>query len=293
MWEVAGSVIGQMMAQGNYDKIAKLREEAMARFGNTNLSTLEALAKEQLGPSQLGGVKMDAGYKSTQDEALKKLMGISEAKGMDDQSVEKLNAAKQEAFGVARGMAGSATQGLAARGMLDSGARADASIRGQQAGIDREYQGSIHAASDASQRALEALMAGGKMAEGMGQNDLAQKNLAAGANDRIAQFNLGHKTEAEQALVNAKLGIAGKMNDVGEGMISDQARSADQAQRNGRMAGAAGDTAMNSVFNAANSGKKSSSLSAPPMVQASGEADQGDGNPYEWEDPYKKRDEDK
>lgn len=240
--EVAGSIIGQMMAQGKQDEIALLRREAMARYGNTNLSTLEALAKEKLGPSKLGDVKMDEKYKGASDDALDRLMGISKAEGMDAQSLAKLNQAKNEAFGVERGMRGAAEQSLARRGMMNSGALVSSKFGAAQAGADRMYQGSINAAGDASQRALEALMAGGKMAQGMGQSDLQQKNLVANSDDRINEFNLSHQTNTEQALINAKLRIAAGMNGVGDQQADDLQHEADRIQQTGRGLGKAGGT---------------------------------------------------
>lgn len=247
MWEVAGSVIGQMLAQGKHDEVRRIREEAMQRFGNTSLSSLEAVAKEQLGPSKLGGVQMDAKYKSAQDAALDKLMGISNAEGMDPQSRAKLDAARMEAMGVQRGMEGAGETDLAQRGMLDSGAMVALKGRSAQAGVDRMHHDSVAAAGDASQRALEALMAGGSMASRLGESDLAQKNLAAGADDRIAQFNLGHKGQAEQALVNAKLAIAGGMNGVGNQQAGDAEAEAARIQQTARGVGKAAGTAYNYV----------------------------------------------
>ncbi len=282
--EVGGSIVGQLMAQGNYDQIAKLREEAMQRFGKVDLATLEQLAKEQLGPSQLGGVAMDSNYKSTQDAALKKLMGIAESDGMDAQSQQRLHAARQEAFGVARGLTGAANQDLAQRGMLGSGAQVQGALTAQQGGINREYDGAIRASSDASQRALEALMAGGKMATGMGQNDLAQKNLAAGANDRIAQFNLGHKTDAEQALVDARLRIAGGQNVVGNQQAGDQAESAqrtkDMAQGTGRVLGTAWDYGTGKESKNSGGSSNDGGGAYPP---GAGQGDNGDDPFGEWD----------
>lgn len=249
--EAAGSIIGQLMANGKMAEVGRLRQEAMARYGNTNLSTLEALVREQLGPSKIGGVQMDQKYKSAQDSALDKLMGIANADGMDAQSMAKLNDAKQAAFGVERGMRGAAEQGLARRGQWNSGAAVSSALGAAQGGADRAYQGSVASASDASQRALEALMAGGRMASGLGQNDLAQKNLAAGSEDRIAQFNLGHKTDGEQALIDAKLRLANAQNGVGDqqaGDIANQAtRDANLARGVGKAAGTAWDYSQNSA----------------------------------------------
>lgn len=247
MWEVAGSIIGQMLAQGKHDEVARIRAEAMQRFGNTSLSSLEAIAKEQLGPSQLGGVQMDAKYKGAQDAALEKLMGISNAEGMDAQSRAKLDASRMSALGVQRGIEGAGETDLAQRGMLDSGAMVALKGRAAQAGVDQMNRGGVQAASDASERALQALMAGGSMAGRLGESDLAQKNLVAGANDRIAQFNLGHKGQAEQALVNAKLAIAGGMNGVGNQQAGDLEDEATRIQNTSRGLGKAAGTAYNYV----------------------------------------------
>jgi len=247
MWEVAGSLIGQMLAQGKHDEVRRIREEAMARYGNTSLSSLEAVAKEKLGPTALSGVSMDPKYKSAQDAALEKLMGISNAEGMDAQSVAKLDAAKMAGLGTARGLEGAAEQGLQRRGMLDSGAAITARTGAAQAGIDRAYHGDIAAAGDASERALQALMAGGSMATRLGEADLAQKNAVANADDRIAQFNLGHKGDAEQALVNAKLGIARGMNGVGDQQAGDAEAEASRIQNTARGVGKAAGTAYNYI----------------------------------------------
>jgi len=247
MWEVAGSVIGQMLAQGKHDEVRRIREEAMQRFGNTSLSSLEAIAKEKLGPSALGGVSMDAKYKSAQDAALERLMGIANAEGMDAQSKAKLDAARMEAAGYQRGVEGAAESDLAQRGMLDSGALVAMKGRSAQAGVDRMHRDSVAAAGDASERALQALMAGGSMAERLGQIDLGQKNLAASAEDRIAQFNLGNRTAAEQGLVNAKLAIARGMNGVGDQQAGDAEAEAARIQNTARGVGKAAGTAYNYV----------------------------------------------
>ena len=234
MWQVAGSVIGQMMAQGKYDQIAKIRAEAMQRFGNTSISSLESIAKEQLGPSKTGGVQMEGKYKTAEDAALDKLMGIANADGLDPQSLAKLDQAKQAGVGVERGMRGAADQSLARRGMLNSGAAVSSANASAQAGVDRAYHGDIAAAGDASERALSALMAGGGMATRLGENDLAQKNRVAGADDRIAEFNLGHRAGGEKALLDAKLRIAGGMNGVGSQQAGDLNDAADRDKAMGQ-----------------------------------------------------------
>ncbi len=243
MWEVAGSVIGQMMAQGKYDEIAKIRAEAKARFGNTSLSSLESIAKEQLGPSKLGGVSMDGKYKAASDEALDRMMGIAKADGMDAQSISKLNQAKNAAYGVERGMRGAADATLARRGMFNSGAAVSSAHAASQAGTDRAYQGSIATAADASERALQALMNGGNMASRLGQADLDQKNRVAGADDRIAEFNLGHRAGSEKALIDAKLRIAGGMSGVAGQQAGDLNAAADRDVSIARGVGAGADAA--------------------------------------------------
>ncbi len=242
MWEIAGSLIGQYMQQQNFDKIAQLRAEAMQRYGNTNLSTLEALAKEELGPSKLNGVSMNEKYKGAEDAALDKLRGVVDSNGLDAQSVNRLNQTKNAALGVARGMRGANEQDLAQRGLLGSGAQVQGSLNAQQAGIDREYNGSLQTASDANDRALKALMGYGDMARGLGQDDLGQKNMTANADDRIAQFNLGHKTSAEEAYINAQQKKAALMAGVGDQQAGDQEAQAARTGATARSIGAGLDT---------------------------------------------------
>lgn len=244
-----GSIVGMLAAQGNYDQIAKLREEAKKLYGDISLPTLEKVAQ-----SQLGGVSMDPKYKSAQDTALERLMGIATHGGMDAQAQEQLNEAKMSAFDVERGMRGSADQSLARRGMLNSGAAVSSAQGAAQAGINRESSGALKTASDASQRGLEALMGAGKMATDLGQNDLRQKDAAATANDRINEFNSGLPAKQFGMAMDKAKALAG----VGEQQAEDQYDTAGRTQNNakglGQGAGAIGGALYDEYGNKKNPG---------------------------------------
>ncbi len=230
-----GSIVGMMMAQGQYDKIAKLREQAMKLYGDISLPSLEKVAK-----TGLAGVSMDQKYKDTSDQALQQLMGVANAKGMDPQAQEKLLEAKTQALDTQRGMEGSALTGLARRGALNSGAQAQMAISGAQAGADRAYKGNIQAASDDSARGLDALRAGGNMAMEMGQNDLHQKDAAATAQDRINEFNSGLGAKQFGMQMDLAKAKSGQMDTQAGDAATTAARQQSQAAGLGRGAGAIG-----------------------------------------------------
>jgi len=250
-----GSLVGMMMAQGNYQEIAKLRQEAMKLYGDVSLPTLEKVAK-----SKVNGVSMDPRYKAASDAALEKLAGIVNAGGMDAQAQEKLNEAKMQAFDVSRGMAGAADASLARRGMMNSGAAVTSAQGAAQAGINRENTGAIHAASDASQRGLEALMGYGKMAEGLGQADLKQKDLAATQDDRINEFNSGLPAKQFQMGMDKARAMVG-INDV---MAGDQAATAERTQKQATGIGQGGGAILGAAYDEFGNKKKPANNQTDP-----------------------------
>lgn len=242
--ELIGGGIGMLLAQKNYDEIARLRKEALERYGKIDLPTLEKVYAEVQGPSKYNAVTADPRYKSAGDEALSRMLEISRAGGMDARAKARLADVKGKAMATQRGMEGAALTGLARRGALDSGAQVTAATTSAQRGVDRAYQGDLQTAADAEDRALQAISSAGGMARGMSAADLAQKNLAAGADDRIAQFNIGNKLGTakfnrgleNQRFTNA-MGKAGAMNQRSDVMADDQFYAADKTQRTARAAG--------------------------------------------------------
>lgn len=185
--ELLGEAIGDAIASGNYAKIQELLNEL--KQGYANLPGATPVGPVPVGRSQMDTVVEDPRYSQAENEALRSLMGIANAGGMSDADKAKLDRAKLAGLAVARGMKGGTEDSLRRRGLYSSGASIANDLASQQGGINTAYQGDVATAAAASDRALEALKAGGTMANQLGSRDLTQKDMAAQANDRIQQFN--------------------------------------------------------------------------------------------------------
>lgn len=184
--EFAGGLIGEIDAMDNEAMIQYLLNQMRQRY--EELPDAERLNVQNVGRSELSDVREDPRYKNAEDEALRRLMALSEG-GMSESDKAKLEQAKLAGLDYERGVRGRDEALMKRRGMANSGALIASELAAQQGGIDRAYKGDLATSIAASDRAMRALEAGGDLATTLGSRDLNQKNLAAGANDRIAQFN--------------------------------------------------------------------------------------------------------
>lgn len=196
-----GSIIGTLMAQGEFEKIAALRKQAMDLYGRVDLPTLEKVAAQTMPPSELNKVKMDPRYKSAADDALQQLSQESKT-GMNATDRNNLEKAQLSAMSYDRGSRQASQDRMNASGHYDSGAQQLGEMTAQQNGANQAYMGSLQTSSDASNRALQALQAQGQFASQLGQNDLSQQNKTADAADAIHKFNIGNDF-ASQNINNA------------------------------------------------------------------------------------------
>lgn len=254
--EVLGGIIGEIIAIGNWAEFDRLRKKAEQMYGDVSLPTMEKVAVQEQGQTELSGVRQNAGYKNSEDEALRMLMEEAKSGGMTARDQQKLEQAKQEAASYERGATGAFEARQRARGQYGGGAETAAQIAAQQGGVSRAYQGGIDTAAASSDRALQSLIAGGQYARGLSQDDLAQQNKRAEAQDRINSFNLGRKDRAayynsdlEQRQFEDEMRKAGAMSNLANQQAEDQKMKANMATSKGRgygrtagaTAGAAGD----------------------------------------------------
>lgn len=193
--ELLGQTVGDALASGKYDQIQSLLEKT--KNGYAGLPGTERLTPQHVGRSELGGVTEDSRYGGAENEALRRLMELSSG-GMGAGDRAKLEQAKLHGLSVARGLRGATEDSLRRRGLYSSGAELAGDLAAQQAGINTTYQGDLATAASASDRALQALQAGGNLATSLGSRDLQQKNMAAQANDRIDQFNAVRDDSADR-----------------------------------------------------------------------------------------------
>lgn len=198
--EFAGGLIGEVDAMDNDAMVQYLMNLMKQRY--EELPDAQRVDYTPLGRSELSDVSEDPRYRNAEDEALRRMMETATSGGMTDQDKAKLEQAKLAGLDYERGVRGR-DEALMKRRGIGSGALISAQLQAQQGGIDRAYKGDMMTASDAADRALAALEAGGRYANALGSRDLNQKNMTASANDRIAQFN-AQRGDAEE-LYNSSL----------------------------------------------------------------------------------------
>lgn len=246
--EFAGGLIGEVGSMENNARIQRLLQEMRDRWDT--LTPTEKVAVQNIAASQLGNVSEDPRYKNAENAALDRLMNIATSGGMTAEDKAKLEQAKLAGLDYERGVRGRNEDLMKRRGQSSSGAMLASNLAAEQGGINRAYQGDVAASAAASERALQALEAGGNFAEKLGSRDLSQKDLAAQANDAISRFNATRGDTAQY--FNAKsahqdaLDKARGMDDAAAMEAEQNRKWADATQRKwrgyGKQAGALGDS---------------------------------------------------
>lgn len=245
--EYLGSLIGEAIAAGDMEQARNLAWTISRKYGDLPLPTIMKMYPELQGDTALANVTADERYTGVEDQALDRMMKLSET-GMGAQDEANLMRARTESMGASNAAMGAIDRQSRRRGFGGSGNAAKA-VAAQQ-GANRLHMGGVEAAGDASDRALQALGMGSAYASSLAGRDLGQKNLVGGARDRISQFNLGRKDAA--AKINQQIpqqqfeNAMGKLGGETEGLkllIDQYGMKGQSARRTARAAGgAAGST---------------------------------------------------
>lgn len=246
--EFAGQAAGDMAARANDAKIQQMLDAMRERW--ENLPDAEKVQYAPVLRSALNDVKQDPRYENASNDVLSRLMQLATDGGMSPADKAKLEQSKLEALDYERGARGHTEQEMMRRGQGGSGALLSAQIAAQQGGIDRAYQGDLATAAASSDRALQALNAGGDMAMALGTRDLNMKQAAAGANDAISRFNASRADSEElyNSSLDQKNAIARNTGlDRSTGLdMSNEATLADRQRKRWRGYGKAGGTMVDS-----------------------------------------------
>lgn len=198
-----------------------------------------------LGPSAMEGIasQVDPSTRAAQMQALRSLMAVGEADGMDPQSRAALMQSQAQAAREQRAAQGALRQDFAARGR--SGGGTELALRaaaGQQAANANSMAG-VQAAADARTRALQSLMQGASLAGQVRGADYGQAADRAQALDRVAEYNarnqqavrgrnIDRAADAQQRTFNNRMaragGQAGAMQGQAEMSLANAQRRANQ-----------------------------------------------------------------
>lgn len=145
--------------------------------------------------SQVANIKEDQGLRTAQTNALQQMQQQGQT-GFNAQDIASLNAARSQAQTDAQAKSAQIQQSLQAKGNYGSGTELAAQLAAGQQGAQRESQAGIQQAGVASQRALEALVAGGQEAGQIRQQDFNVANTKAQAADAMNKFNTQNQIAA-------------------------------------------------------------------------------------------------
>lgn len=196
-------VLGEILAGMDEAEAERLIAQATDQYGEIDIPTLEALVAEQLGPSAMTGVQTDPAFAAAQREALNELMSLARSGGLRLEDKAALNealgqAARTESAGRRR-----IAEELAARGVGGSGAELLMQLQGNQQTAQRAADTGLRVAGDAQRRALDAMLAGGRLAGDIRGQEFGEKSRVAQAQDEIARFNAAGRERA--ALANRQM----------------------------------------------------------------------------------------
>lgn len=160
-------------------------------------------------PSAFNQIVTDAGTKAAQSRALGELENVGYSGGLRLQDKEALQEAQLQSQAQERGQRNAVAAQMAQRGLGGSGFDVAAQLQGQQGNADRAAQSSLRVASDAQNRALQAIEGAGNMATQYRTQDFGEQAQKANAADRISQFN----TQNAQNVSNANVGLQNRAQE--------------------------------------------------------------------------------
>ncbi len=146
------------------------------------------------GPSALSGVAVDPRYKEAQLDQLGALRNLAANGGRNAASDANRARIEQSENANARGQRDAILQNANARGMGGSGAALLAQLSSSQNATNNQSARDLDVLGQDQNTAIQAGNAAANIGANMGNTDYAQQANKAQANDAIARFNAGQKT---------------------------------------------------------------------------------------------------
>lgn len=217
--QIALSLAGEAMAQGDKDKAMALLQGGLDEYGKVDLPKLEKLLAEQLGPSKLAQLKADPSLRQAQNEALGSYDDLISGNGLAAADKADINNIGNEVSRQSRGSRDALEANMAARGALGSGAEyaAEASIASNAANTMANAGQNTQA--QALRRRFDAILGKGQLATTINSQDFGQRAQSASAADEINRYNAnargaaaaGNNALAQQQYAN-QMGKLGAQN---------------------------------------------------------------------------------
>lgn len=164
----------------------------------------EKLGEAILQDTRLAEIAEDPRLKSAQMDSLAQL----EERGKQGYTIQEkadIQRAMNQSLGVQRGANLAADAQMAQRGISGSGIDIAGRLSRQQGGVNAASQAGLDIASQAQQRALQAMQAAGQLGGQVRGQEWAQKSQVAEKQDAIAKANALNKMTTDQFNIQAKM----------------------------------------------------------------------------------------
>lgn len=176
--------------------------------------------------SAFEGITEDSRNLDAQRAALSKLQQVGQS-GFRPEDMEQIRQMQDETNREANAKVEAIKQSMQARGMGGSGAELMAELQGAQSSANRQNQGGLQIAGEASRRALEAMRQSGELGGRIREQDYNVASNRAKAADELNRFNTEADINRQQRNVTAR-----NLAQLGEIDRNQKIADANIAQRN-------------------------------------------------------------
>lgn len=191
----------------DYQSMGIPSEEAMRlsleRYRSAGVLTPEMEQEILQGRTELEGIQTDPRLREAEMNALSELQQIGEGgyRLSDKAKTEKIlgDIAQQE-----RGAREAIEQDMRQRGVYGSGAELATKLNSQQNAAQNAYTQGLNLSAQADDRALQAIMEGGRLAGNMDEKQFAQQQQIKAAQDAINRMNTVARQDVQQRNVGAR-----------------------------------------------------------------------------------------
>lgn len=216
-----GGLLGGLFASGDQDKARAAMEAAikeitsvgappdlskqilLEKFKQAGLYTPALEQKIDMEMSKVAGIQEDPNLRKAQVSALERLGQLSKS-GLGPQEMADLMRIQQNVASDTEGKRQQIIQNLQARGQAGGGAELAASLQGAQSGANRLANEQLNVASQASQRALQALAGYGSQAGSLRSQDFGVEQAKAQAADELSKFNTANSINRQSRNIAAQ-----------------------------------------------------------------------------------------
>lgn len=229
--EMVTSLIGHLIANGQRAQAEELYNQMLADAEGLDVPAFEAAIDASIQKQK--DIQSDPAVREAQMGAMTKMQGIANENGLDPQSRLALQEARQSTDQQARANQMGVQSDMQRRGMSGSGAEIAGQIAGAQGASSRGNMAGLSAASEARQRAMDALRGVGTMAGQVRGQDFAQDDSNRRAATERDMFNSKLRVAAQQQNIagrqnrfqmqNQKLGATNKAKTAKAGRWDDGA----------------------------------------------------------------------